>query len=550
MAKIAPSPGRYRLFDANGYPAAGWKIYTYENKTTTFKTTFTDAANTTPNANPVVLNSEGYADIWLDAGAYTFEVRKADGSLVWSRDNISGDAANVFGSSVVALSNNTPITAAYENNLLVCSAALTLTLAALADLGQGFVFSVRNASTGIVTIDPDAAEQINGAATYILYPGQSAIVVSGATSWNVIGSGQASAPKTLTNSIGTPNLTLDQSYNRVPVLIDASAAACSVNLPAAATAGAGFVLMLKKADTSPNAITIDPNGTEQADRAATIVLASYNDSIVLHSDGTKWESFARNILPPALSSLPAAMKDRVLSGLTLSNNAADATNDIDIAAGFCMSDDGTTLITLAALTKQLDAAWAAGTAAGGRDTGAIADNFWHVWAIHNPATAVSDVLFSLSDTAPTLPAGYTKKKCIGTIIRKAGAILLFKQYRDHFLLTDPQIDSNAFNQGTAAILRTVSAPPNQIANVSVKMANGSSSGAGFYVLITAVSQIDAAPNASNCTWTPDVTTSADSAVSDMWLPLNALSQIRTRQSVSGANDRICVRTLGWRDTRL
>ena len=101
-----------------------------------------------------------------------------------------------------------------------------------------------------------------------------------------------------------------------------------------------------------------------------------------------------------------------LTGFVLSNGT-DTVNDINVGAGVCRDSTDTYDITLTAMTKQLDAAWVAGTAAGGRDSGAISDNWWHVFAIYNPTTGVSDVLFSLSLSAPTYPSGYTAKRRIG-----------------------------------------------------------------------------------------------------------------------------------------
>jgi hypothetical protein len=86
-----------------------------------------------------------------------------------------------------------------------------------------------------------------------------------------------------------------------------------------------------------------------------------------------------------------------LYGLSLSNNVADATNDIDIAGGVAVNRANTHLMTLAtSLTKQLDATWAVGTAAGGRDTGSIANGTWHVHAIQRSDTGVVDAILSLS----------------------------------------------------------------------------------------------------------------------------------------------------------
>jgi hypothetical protein len=119
---------------------------------------------------------------------------------------------------------------------------------------------------------------------------------------------------------------------------------------------------------------------------------------------------------------------KVISGMVISNNAIDVVNDIDISAGACIDGTGATPIILSALTKQLDAAWAVGTNAGGLDTGAIGNSDYYVWAIKRPDTGVTDALFSLSSTAPTMPANYTFKRLIGFIKRVAGAIVLFHAY--------------------------------------------------------------------------------------------------------------------------
>jgi len=125
-----------------------------------------------------------------------------------------------------------------------------------------------------------------------------------------------------------------------------------------------------------------------------------------------------------------------LYGLTLSNNATDATNDIDISVGTAAEQDvaNPTLMTLAsAITKRLDAAWAVGSGNGGLDTGSIANTTYHVWLIQRSDTSVVDVLFSTSATAPTMPANYDRKRRIGSIIRESTAIVRFYQTGDVFL---------------------------------------------------------------------------------------------------------------------
>lgn len=125
-------------------------------------------------------------------------------------------------------------------------------------------------------------------------------------------------------------------------------------------------------------------------------------------------------------------------GLTLSNNATDATNDIDIAAGSAASDSTTTpvMMTLTStLTKRLDAAWAVGSGNGGLDTGSIANTTYWVWLIQRSDTGVVDALFSTSATSPTMPTNYDRKSLLGPIIRASAAILPFTQRGDTYYLT-------------------------------------------------------------------------------------------------------------------
>ena len=169
-----------------------------------------------------------------------------------------------------------------------------------------------------------------------------------------------------------------------------------------------------------------------------VVATAYIVNNLTTNDATKPLSAAQGkSLKDQINALIAgsALPRGHLWGLALSNNATDATNDIDIAAGSCRSDDDTENIVIAApITKRLDAAWAVGSAQGGRDTGSIANGTWHIWAIKRTDTGVVDVLFSTSATAPTMPTNYTKKRRIGSVIRVSDALLAFVQNGDEFLL--------------------------------------------------------------------------------------------------------------------
>lgn len=174
-----------------------------------------------------------------------------------------------------------------------------------------------------------------------------------------------------------------------------------------------------------------------------------------------------------------------LYGLTLSNNATDATNDIDIAVGEAASTEtNPVLMVLAsALTKRLDAAWAVGSGNGGLDTGSIADTTYHVWLIQRSDTGVVDSLFSTSATSPTMPANYDRKRRIGSVIRTSAAIRLFRQIEDRFLWAAP-VSNRSSTAAATNILLSVSVPsgirarPILVSSLSIPASSASSNTVG------------------------------------------------------------------------
>jgi hypothetical protein len=63
------------VFDNNGHPLDGAKLYFYEEGTSTPKDTYSDEDFTTPNTNPVIADSQGqFGDIFLN-GVYRAELK-------------------------------------------------------------------------------------------------------------------------------------------------------------------------------------------------------------------------------------------------------------------------------------------------------------------------------------------------------------------------------------------------------------------------------------------------------------------------------------------
>lgn len=237
-----------------------------------------------------------------------------------------------------------------------------------------------------------------------------------------------------------------------------------------------------------------------------------------------------------------------LWGLTLSNGT-DATNDINIAAGACV--DSTNVAAMrrtAVLTKQLDAAWAVGTDAGGLDTGAIANTTYHVHLIQRVDTGVVDALFSASATAPTMPTNYTLRRRIGSIVRTGGTIVGFIQSGDRFDLLVPINSYNTANPGTSAVTVTLTNVPTVAGLegiVGVRIAGDASGGGNL--LITALDTTDTAPSATLSNFS--VVDLAQKAGGEFRVRLNASGQFRFRTDYSTASTSHRFNTIGWVDPR-
>jgi hypothetical protein len=242
----------------------------------------------------------------------------------------------------------------------------------------------------------------------------------------------------------------------------------------------------------------------------------------------------------------------LLSGLTLSNNASDATNDIDIAAGYACATGGGALMQLSSsITKRLDAAWAVGTNQGGLDTGAVANGVYHKWLIQRSDTAVVDALFSLSATSPTMPTSYDRKKRLGGIIRAGGTILPFTQFGNNFLLTTPVRDINVTNPGNTGQTRTLASVITGVRVRAYINVATFDTGALESVYVSDLNATDQAPSQTAAPLHSNRSQVAnDTGANPMSVLTNTSGQIRTRNSAGGVNCTLVIVTLGWDDYRI
>jgi len=99
---LAPLP-RLRFVDNNGNALSGGKLFTYVagSSPSTKQATYVDSTGATPNTNPIILNSRGECDVWLDVTkSYKFTLSPPTDTdpptnSFWTVDNIVVPNPNV-----------------------------------------------------------------------------------------------------------------------------------------------------------------------------------------------------------------------------------------------------------------------------------------------------------------------------------------------------------------------------------------------------------------------------------------------------------------------
>ena len=92
---------KFSAQNVSGLNLSGGLVYFYEAGTSTPKDTFSDEAFETENTNPVILDSRGEADIFLN-GIYKIILKDADDVEIWTEDNFELPLSSQWGTLVPA----------------------------------------------------------------------------------------------------------------------------------------------------------------------------------------------------------------------------------------------------------------------------------------------------------------------------------------------------------------------------------------------------------------------------------------------------------------
>lgn len=167
-----------------------------------------------------------------------------------------------------------------------CTAnTFTVTLLPAVSAGRGFEQPIKNTGTGIITVDGNAAETIDGAATVVLFPGDSMFLLCDGTNWKSL----AYWSNSPLIQAKTANYTVVNADRQT--VIDGTSGTFTLTLTAAATLGASFKFTARNSGTG--VVTIDANAAETIDGAQTVVLRT-GQSVTLLCDGSNWKSTATN----------------------------------------------------------------------------------------------------------------------------------------------------------------------------------------------------------------------------------------------------------------
>lgn len=239
-----------------------------------------------------------------------------------------------------------------------------------------------------------------------------------------------------------------------------------------------------------------------------------------------------------------------IKGFTMST--AGSSTAMTIGVGQATDSSGTATIRLNSSVSKTTAAWAAGNGNGGLDTGSISANTWyHFYAIRRPDTGAVDVIFSLSASAPSLPANYTQYAFLES--GKTNASSQWERFFDTggYMLWETAFFQDVLvnNPGATAVLRALSVPfGREVSALIIGGLQNNSAGFDCHGLLTSPLVADRGPihGFCNLNLTRNAASHSYVANAQMEVTTNTSSQIRTRVSASTIDVTLQITTLGWK----
>lgn len=207
MAVVMP-PGKQAYYRTDGTPLVGGRLRTFAAGTSTPKATFSDAAGTIANTNPVVLDARGEATVYW-SGAYKVQLEDSLGAVIWTVDNFVATDA-IATDSRVTLAGATTVD-------LGSTGARTVDITGTASI-QSFGTTAQDGTwryvrfLGVATLVYNATSMIlPGGASVTTAAGDVATAIClGSGNWQVLTYQRAPVPSATTNMLINPNFVINQ----------------------------------------------------------------------------------------------------------------------------------------------------------------------------------------------------------------------------------------------------------------------------------------------------------------------------------------------------
>lgn len=340
-------------------------------------------------------------------------------STAWALDNPTQDYAldtGVANAYVIAL---TPPITSYYNGLIVTwkvKSGNTSTGASTLDAGGGAATLVNDSGGAIAANDLVALSIVTS-------------VYDGATSQFFVTEVVASQiiPTIVESTVTGTSHTYALADQAKMIIRSNSGTAMTDTLPG--TSGAlsnGWYAYVKNKDTTASlTIAVGGGGTINQGLLTGSIIIMPGETWLIASQGTgvynvgRIQSATIHASPPggAFKNLVAAYASTTTSTLTADEIVIEDSNL------------NTRRIATVSLTLNIST-----SGANGLDTGSLSANTWYyVFAIFNPSTNTQACLMSLSNTAPTMPSGYTFSALLSAVrLNGSSQIIGFKQFgRDY-----------------------------------------------------------------------------------------------------------------------
>lgn len=534
-------PPGFQVTNASGSVQSGAVLKFYNSTVAgSTRTVYSDSGLSTSLGVTVTCNSSGRpaasggagAEILIYTGTtpYAVKAETSTGETLWSFDNITGALDTSDFSAVVAtpatpvISKTTDYTVLSTDQAKIINAnctggTFTVTLPSAVSVGDGWFITIKhNGTANQVKISAVSSQTIDDAVGRVLsYENESLTLCSDGANWNIT------------------SHTRQINSNTSNVFFIADRIATD---PVSPTAGARYI------------VTGTPTGNWSAYSQHDIAESDGQGGWIRVSPVAGWVAYVvdENKMYAFNGSAwvdQTPLPRGYIDGCIVSNSTGDATNDIDVAAGVCRDSTNAFNISISAVTKQLDADWAAGTTAGMRYSGAaISNTTYHIFAIAK-VDGTSDI-FAYTGLDPTsvLPTGYVYFRRIRSILRVGGAIQLEVQIGDYIRRKVPSIDLAGVSGNASAQTNTLpTVPTGIVVRVDLNVRMGTNGG---YVVFFAVGDTYPQPSTTSAA----LATVGDGSASPMGFAsvwTNTSAQIGARTNSNPIVYSAAV--LGYLDTR-